>query len=58
MTKKLYVTKVEILDGQLSIVFPPGFLDLLKLQDGQFLFWDVTDETITIHKKVTNQNAE
>jgi hypothetical protein len=49
---KMYVTRVEIVDGQLSIVFPPGFLDKLDLKHDQFLLWEISDEQILIKKKI------
>jgi hypothetical protein len=54
----MYVTKVEIVDGQTSIVFPPGFLEKLNLRHDQFLLWELDEDVITIKKKVTNQNDD
>lgn len=49
---KTYVTKVEIDNNQIAVLFPPGLLESLNLIDGQFLFWTVEGDKITIVKKV------
>lgn len=49
---KTYVTKVEVVDNQIAVLFPPGLLENLNLVDGQFLFWTVDGEKILITKKV------
>jgi antitoxin component of MazEF toxin-antitoxin module len=56
---KTFVTKVEILDGQMSVLIPPGLFESLNLKDGQFLIWEVDNDVIVIKKKVEiNKNVE
>lgn len=57
--KEILVTKVEIEDGNFSILFPPNFMEKLKLNNGQFLIWEIDGDHITITKKLTEEkNAE
>lgn len=53
---KVYVTKIEVIDGQISVLFPPGLLENLNLIDGQYLLWHIDGDTITIKKKVEEIN--
>jgi hypothetical protein len=55
---KFYVTKVEIIEGEYSIVFPPGFIEKLNIKHDQFLLWEIEDETITIKKKIQEKNDQ
>lgn len=58
MTKKIMVTKVEIIDGEVSLLFPKGFMEALNLKDNQLLIWEIEDDKITIRTKVSNAKQQ
>lgn len=50
-----FVSKVEIVDGQMAFIINPEVFETLDLKDGQFLLWEVEDQRITITKRLTEE---
>lgn len=59
MSKK-YATKIEVIDEEISFLFPREMIESLKLIPGEILECEVSDDknTITLRRNLTKGNTD